>query len=79
MVPRKEESYRVARALGVSSEVKLVSGFDYWEIGLLPSEGAVTLKFWSFATCPSLCPGDGEGPLESEQLHVGRCSRLSLG
>lgn len=41
----KEESYRLARALGVPSDADLACGFNFRDLGLLPPEGAAGAKF----------------------------------
>lgn len=37
MSPAREESYRIARALGVDSDTRLVSKVNFRQVGLLPS------------------------------------------
>lgn len=41
----KEESYRLARALGVSSDADLACDFNFCDIGLLPPDRAKSEKF----------------------------------
>lgn len=41
----REESYHIARSLGVPSEAQLVCGFDFHQIGLLPGENSDAIKF----------------------------------
>lgn len=38
--PTREESYRIAHALGVDSDARLVSKEDFQQLWLLPSSGA---------------------------------------
>ena len=48
MDPEKEESYRIARSLRVSSDAQLACGFNFWEIGLLPGDSPATSRFAEF-------------------------------
>lgn len=41
----KEESYHLARSLGVPSKADMACGFNYHEIGLLPTNSAMAAKF----------------------------------
>ena len=41
----KKESYRLARSLGVPSDADMAYGFNFLEIGVLPTDSAVAAKF----------------------------------
>ena len=43
--PMSEESYRIARSLGVASEANLAYGFNFCQIGILSGENSDTAKF----------------------------------
>ena len=45
MDPVREESYRIARSLGAASEANLACGFNFRQIGILPSENSDAMKF----------------------------------
>lgn len=42
--PVREESYRIARSLGATSEVNLACGFNFRKIGILPGENSNAAK-----------------------------------
>ena len=46
----KEESYRLARSLGVPSDADMACGFNFHEIGLLPTGSVVAAKFSEYCS-----------------------------
>ena len=47
----KEESYHLACSLGVPLDTDMACGFNFHEIGLLPTSSAATAKFLECCSC----------------------------
>lgn len=74
----KEESYRIARSLGVPSDAELACGFNFRDIGLLPASSAAAAKFSEFCGRSFRAPeverdliGESESKLvEANEYHL---------
>ena len=57
----KEETYRIARSLGVASSSWVIANVDHCTIGLLPDKAMVEFADACVGRRFVCCPGGGEG------------------